>query len=153
MFPSTENTLITSIVAEVLRNEKRTWKDWMKPTSSGHQGNSLPKESLTYADLTLLNQCFLNPVSISKKQLHVYLILPSLSSPDQLQSPLLTLQFYKRHSAHIHTSTVFCMICLPPQWALSNTSQVEVIELCQNEYHLEGKRKKKKVSFRLCNNT
>lgn len=124
--------------------KKDTCKDCMKPVSTGNQGNALHKESLTYADLTLLNQCFLNHVSTFKKQLHIYLIFPSLSSPDKLQSPSLTHQFYKGQSAHTHTSNVFCMICLPPQWALSYTSQVEVIELCQNEYHLEEKGKRKK---------
>lgn len=59
---------------------------------------------------------------------------------------------------------VISTIHVPPQRALRNTPQVEVVELCQNENHLEkgkggrekdrkGKEEKKKVAVRFCNGT
>lgn len=62
-------------------------------------------------------------------------------------------------------AAVISTIHVPPQRTLRNTAQVEVVELCQNENHLErgkggsekerkGKEeKKKKVDVRFCNNT
>lgn len=38
---------------------------------------------------------------------------------------------------------IYHVICLPPKWAFSNTSQIEVMQLCKNENHLREEEKEK----------
>lgn len=98
------------------------------------------QETLLFADPTSLKQCVLNHVSNFQKATPV--ISDSLPSPPLAQPPVLQ-ETQCNPSMPVAVTSI---IHLPPQWALRNTPQVEVIELCQNENHLgrgKGGRKRK----------
>lgn len=151
--PSTETILIDSTMAEALRNEEPCLRMLKKERTKAPlcvYGNALHQQSIWFADLTLLNQFFLNHASPFNFS---YLRSPPISSPDQLWPPLAQPPVLQETPCTPSVPlAVIPTACLPPQRALGNTPQVEVVELCQNENHLwkgkggrrrKGKRKKK----------
>lgn len=149
-------------MAEALRNEEPCLRMLRKDRTKAPlhvYGNALHQQSIWFADLTLLNQFFLNhasPFNFSYPR--------SPPSPPQINSDPPLAQPPVLQEAPCTPSVPLAVIPtarLPPQRALGNTPQVEVVELCQNENHLwkgkggrrrKEKRKKKRIFFRLCNN-
>lgn len=91
----------------------------------------LHDETLLFADPTSLKECVLILHPFPKSSSICHRFFPSSSCDEPRYCPMPTAQVSPRHSA------VISMFHVPPQWALRNTPQVEVVELGQNENHLE----------------